>query len=54
MVVYLDLVILTTIIADYAILKTISVVLKEKIIVYRLILALIVSVANLFLCIIRI
>lgn len=49
MVVYLDLVILTTIIADYAILRTISVVLKEKIIVYRLILALIFSVVNLFL-----
>lgn len=49
MVVYLDLVILSALLADYAILKTISVVFKEKVIVWRFIVALIFSTINLLL-----
>lgn len=49
MIVYLDLVLITTLITDYAILKTISLVWKEKIIIYRIILALFVSLANVLL-----
>lgn len=49
MVVYLDLVIISTIITDYAILKLIAEIWKEKIKLHRLIFALVISVLNIFL-----
>lgn len=49
MVVYLDLVLVSTLIVDYAILKTICLVWKEKIIIYRFILALMISLGSILL-----
>lgn len=49
MIVYLDLVLIATLITDYVILKTISMVWKEKIIIYRFIIALIFSLINVLL-----
>lgn len=49
MIVYIDLIIISTVITDYAILKIIKEVWKEKIKIYRLILSLLVSIINIFL-----
>lgn len=49
MIVYLDLVLIATIITDYTILKTINQVWKEKIVIYRFIIALLFSVGNVLL-----
>lgn len=49
MIVYLDLVLIATFITDYTILKTISMVWKEKIIIYRFIIALMFSLMNVLL-----
>lgn len=49
MIVYIDLVLIATFITDYTILKTISMVWKEKIIIYRFIIALMFSLMNVLL-----
>lgn len=49
MIIYIDLLIITTIIVNYAFIKTITVIFKEKINIYRLILAILFSVGSLLL-----
>lgn len=49
MIVYIDLVIISTVITDYAILKIIKEIWHEKIKVYKLILSLLTSILNIFL-----